>query len=211
MNCPDTLGYGGDMFILGLTGSLGMGKSTTARLFAEEGVPVHDADAVVHRLYEGEAAAAIEAAFPGTTADGKVDREELAARVLGDRVALKRLEAIVHPLVQQAEQRLLAEAEARGEKVAVLDIPLLFETGGEERVDAVVVVSAPPEVQRSRALERPGMTVDKLDAILAKQMPDEEKRRRADFVVDTSRGFEAARAEVRAILKAIATMPTRRR
>jgi dephospho-CoA kinase len=199
------------MFILGLTGSLGMGKSTTARLFAEEGVPVHDADAVVHRLYEGEAAAAIEAAFPGTTADGKVDREELAARVLGDRVALKRLEAIVHPLVQQAEQRLLAEAEARGEKVAVLDIPLLFETGGEERVDAVVVVSAPPEVQRSRALERPGMTVDKLDAILAKQMPDEEKRRRADFVVDTSRGFEAARTEVRAILKAIATMPKRRR
>jgi dephospho-CoA kinase len=199
------------MFILGLTGSLGMGKSTTARLFAEEGVPVHDADAVVHRLYEGEAAAAIEAAFPGTTADGKVDREELAARVLGDRVALKRLEAIVHPLVQQAEQRLLAEAEARGEKVAVLDIPLLFETGGEERVDAVVVVYAPPEVQRSRALERPGMTVDKLDAILAKQMPDEEKRRRADFVVDTSRGFEAARAEVRAILKAIATMPKRRR
>ncbi len=199
------------MFILGLTGSLGMGKSTTARLFAEEGVPVHDADAVVHRLYEGEAAAAIEAAFPGTTADGKVDREELAARVLGDRVALKRLEAIVHPLVQQAEQRLLAEAEARGEKVAVLDIPLLFETGGEERVDAVVVVSAPPEVQRSRALERPGMTVDKLDAILANQMPDEEKRRRADFVVDTSRGFEAARAEVRAILKAIATMPKRRR
>ena len=199
------------MFILGLTGSLGMGKSTTARLFAEEGVPVHDADAVVHRLYEGEAAAAIEAAFPGTTADGKVDREELAARVLGDRVALKRLEAIVHPLVQQAEQRLLAEAEARGEKVAVLDIPLLFETGGEERVDAVVVVSAPPEVQRSRALERPGMTVDKLDAILANQMPDEEKRRRADFVVDTSRGFEAARAEVRAILKTIATMPKRRR
>ncbi len=199
------------MFILGLTGSLGMGKSTTARLFAEEGVPVHDADAVVHRLYEGEAAAAIEAAFPGTTADGKVDREELAARVLGDRVALKRLEAIVHPLVQQAEQRLLAEAEARGEKVAVLDIPLLFETGGEERVDAVVVVSAPPEVQRSRALERPGMTVDKLDAILANQMPDEEKRRRADFVVDTSRGFEAARAEIRAILKAIATMPKRRR
>jgi dephospho-CoA kinase len=199
------------MFILGLTGSLGMGKSTTARLFAEEGVPVHDADAVVHRLYEGEAAAAIEAAFPGTTADGKVDREELAARVLGDRVALKRLEAIVHPLVQQAEQRLLAEAEARGEKVAVLDIPLLFETGGEERVDAMVVVSAPPEVQRSRALERPGMTVDKLDAILAKQMPDEEKRRRADFVVDTSRGFEAARTEVHAILKAIATMPKRRR
>jgi dephospho-CoA kinase len=199
------------MFILGLTGSLGMGKSTTARFFAEEGVPVHDADAVVHRLYDGEAAAAIEAAFPGTTASGKVDRDKLAARVLGDSAALKRLEAIVHPLVQGAEQRLLAEAEARGEKVAVLDIPLLFETGGEKRVDAVVVVSAPPDVQRSRALERPGMTVDKLDAILAKQMPDDEKRRRADFVVDTSRGFEAARADVRAILDAVATMPNRRR
>ncbi|MFL6822552.1 MAG: dephospho-CoA kinase [Xanthobacteraceae bacterium] len=198
------------MFILGLTGSLGMGKSTTARFFAEEGVPVHDADAVVHRLYDGEAAAAIEAAFPGTTASGKVDRDKLAARVLGDSAALKRLEAIVHPLVQEAERRLLAEAETRGEKVAVLDIPLLFETGGEKRVDAVVVVSAPPDVQRSRVLERPGMTADKLDAILAKQMPDDEKRRRADFVVDTSRGFEAARADVRAILNAIATMPRRR-
>jgi dephospho-CoA kinase len=199
------------MFVLGLTGSLGMGKSTTARFFAEEGVPVHDADAVVHRLYDGEAAAAIEAAFPGTTTAGKVDREKLAARVLGDVGALTRLEAIVHPLVQEAERRLLAEAEARGEKVAVLDIPLLFETGGEERVDAVVVVSAPADVQRARTLERPGMTVDKLDAILARQMPDHEKRRRADFVVDTSRGFEAARAEVRAILDAVATMPTRRR
>jgi dephospho-CoA kinase len=199
------------MFVLGLTGSLGMGKSTTARFFAEEGVPVHDADAVVHRLYDGEAAAAIEAAFPGTTTAGKVDREKLATRVLGDSGALKRLEEIVHPLVQAAERRLLAEAQARGEKVAVLDIPLLFETGGEERVDAVVVVSAPADVQRSRALERPGMTVDKLDAILAKQMPDEEKRRRADFVVDTSRGFAVARAEVRAILGAIATMPKRRR
>jgi len=199
------------MFVLGLTGSLGMGKSTTARFFAEEGVPVHDADAVVRRLYEGEAAAAIEAAFPGTTTAGKVDREKLAARVLGDVGALTRLEAIVHPLVQEAERRLLAEAEARGEKVAVLDIPLLFETGGEERVDAVVVVSAPADVQRARTLERPGMTVDKLDAILARQMPDHEKRRRADFVVDTSRGFEAARAEVRAILDAVATMPTRRR
>lgn len=199
------------MFVLGLTGSLGMGKSTTARFFAEEGVPVHDADAVVHRLYEGEAAPAIEAAFPGTTTAGKVDREKLAARVLGDIGALKRLEEIVHPLVQEAERRLLAEAEARGEKVAVLDIPLLFETGGEERVDAVVVVSAPADVQRSRALERPGMTVDKLDAILAKQMPDSEKRRRADFVVDTSHGFAAARADVRAILDAVATMPKRRR
>jgi dephospho-CoA kinase len=198
------------MFILGLTGSLGMGKSTTARFFAEEGVPVHDADAVVHRLYEGEAAPAIEAAFPGVTVAGKVDRNKLGARVLGDSAALKRLEAIVHPLVQEAERCLIAEAQARGEKVALLDIPLLFETGGDRRVDAVVVVSAPPEVQQSRVLERPGMTLEKLEAILAKQMPDAEKRRRADFVVDTSRGFEAARAQVRAILDAIAKMPGRR-
>jgi dephospho-CoA kinase len=198
------------MFILGLTGSLGMGKSTTARFFIEEGVSVHDADAVVHRLYEGEAVTAIEAAFPGTTADGKVDRNKLAARVLGDHAALKRLEAIVHPLVHEAERRLLAEAEARGEKVAVLDIPLLFETGGDARVDAVVVVSAPLEVQHSRVLQRPGMTMEKLEAILAKQMPDAEKRRRADFIVDTSQGLDPARAQVRAILAAIATMPKRR-
>jgi dephospho-CoA kinase len=197
------------MFILGLTGSVGMGKSVTARFFAEAGVPVHDADAVVHRLYEGEAVAAIEAAFPGTTADGKVDRAKLGARVLGDAAGLKRLEAIVHPLVHEAERRLLAEAQARGEKVAVLDIPLLFETGGDERVDAVVVVSAPAEVQRARVLERPGMTVEKLEAIMAKQTPDAEKRRRADFVVDTSKGFDAARAEVRAILAAVARMPKR--
>jgi dephospho-CoA kinase len=199
------------MFILGLTGSLGMGKSTTARFFAEEGVPVHDADAVVHRLYEGEAAAAIEAAFPGTTAGGKVDRTRLAARVLGDAPALARLEEIVHPLVQDAERRLIAEARSRGEKVAVLDIPLLFESGADRRVDAVVVVSAPPEVQRARVLERPGMTVEKLEVILARQMPDAEKRARADFVVDTSHGFDAARAQVRAILAAVATMPKRRR
>jgi dephospho-CoA kinase len=197
------------MFILGLTGSLGMGKSTTARFFAEEGIPVHDADAVVHRLYEGEAVAAIEAAFPGTTAGGKVDRNKLAERVLGDAAALARLEAIVHPLVQAAERRLIAEAEARGEKVAVLDIPLLFESGADRRVDAVVVVSAPADVQQSRVLERPGMTMEKLEAILARQMPDAEKRRRADFVVDTSRGLEAARAQVRAILAAVATMRKR--
>jgi dephospho-CoA kinase len=199
------------MFILGLTGSLGMGKSTTARFFAEAGVPVHDADAVVHRLYEGEAVTAIEAAFPGTTAAGKVDRSKLAARVLGDDAALARLEAIVHPLVSAAERRLIAEAEARGENVVVLDIPLLFETGGDARVDAVVVVSAPPEVQQARVLERPGMTMDKLEAILARQLPDAEKRARADFVVDTSQGFDAARAQVRAILAAVATMPKRRR
>jgi dephospho-CoA kinase len=199
------------MFILGLTGSLGMGKSTTARFFAEEGVPVHDADAVVHRLYEGEAVSAIEAAFPGTTAGGKVDRNKLAARVLGNAAALQKLEAIVHPLVQEAERRLLAAAAANDEKVAVLDIPLLFETGGDRRVDAVVVVSAPPEVQRTRVLERPGMTMEKLESILAKQMPDAEKRRRADFVVDSSQGYEAARAQVRTILDAVAKMPKRRR
>src|SRR5215475_15814869 len=199
------------MLVLGLTGSVGMGKSTTGGFFVEAGVPVHDADAAVHRLYAGEAAPLIEAAFPGTTSGGTVDRTLLARRVLGDQAALKRLEAIVHPLVQASERRFLAEAEARGEKVVVLDIPLLFETGGEERVDAVVVVSAPPQVQRARVLERPGMTAAKLDAILAQQMPDAEKRRRADFVVDTSHGLEAARAQVRAILKAIARMPRRRK
>jgi dephospho-CoA kinase len=199
------------MFILGLTGSLGMGKSTTAQFFADAGVPVHDADAVVHRLYEGEAAEAIEAAFPGTTVAGKVDRTRLGARVLGDPVALRRLEAIVHPMVHEAEQRLLAQAEAAGKKVAVLDIPLLFETGGDQRVDAIVVVTAPPDVQRARVMERPGMTVEKFEAILAKQMPDAEKRRRADFIVDTSQGLDAARAQVRAILEAVATMPKRLR
>jgi dephospho-CoA kinase len=199
------------MFILGLTGSVGMGKSTTAGFFAEAGVPVHDADAAVHRAYEGPAVAAIEAAFPGATADGKVDRAKLAARVLGDATALKRLEAIVHPLVWESERRLVAEAEAQGAKVVVLDIPLLFETEGDKRVDAVVVASAPVEVQRARVLARPGMTEEKLAAILAKQMPDAEKRRRADFVVDTSRGLEAARAQVHAILDAVATMPKRRR
>jgi dephospho-CoA kinase len=199
------------MFILGLTGSLGMGKSATAKMFAEEGVPVHDADAAVHRLYDGEATAAIEAAFPGTTQGGKVDREKLGKRVLGDAAAIKRLEQIVHPLVGAASARFLAEAERNGAAVAVLDIPLLFETGGDARCDAVVVVSAPADMQRTRAFERPGMTEGKLAALLAKQMPDEEKRRRADFVVDTSQGYEPARAQVRDILARIATMPKRRR
>jgi dephospho-CoA kinase len=199
------------MLVLGLTGSVGMGKSTTAGFFVEAGVPVHDADAAVHRLYAGEAAPLIEAAFPGTTAGGNVDRILLAKRVLGDPAALKRLEAIVHPLVQASERRFLAEAEARGDKVVVLDIPLLFETGGETRVDAVVVVSAPAEVQRARVLERPGMTAEKFEAILAQQMPDAEKRRRADFVVDTSQAFDVTRTQVRAVLAAVATMPTRRK
>src|ERR1700676_127294 len=199
------------MFILGLTGSLGMGKSTTAGFFAEAGIPVHDADAVVHRLYEGEAARAIEAAFPGTTTAGKVDRIKLAARVLDDPAALRQLEAIVHPLVQAAEGRFLADARARDAKIVVLDIPLLLETESHHRVDAVVVVTAPSETQRRRVLERPGMTPDKLDALLARQMPDSEKRRHANFVVDTSHGFEAASEQVKEILRAIATMPKRHR
>jgi dephospho-CoA kinase len=197
------------MFILGLTGSLAMGKSATAKMFADEGVPVHDADAVVHRLYEGEATAAIEAAFPGTTANGKVDRDKLSKAVVGDAAAIKRLEAIVHPMVGTAAAKFLAEAERSGAPVAVVDIPLLFETGGDRKCDAVVVVSAPGAVQRRRALERPGMTEDKLAALLAKQMPDAEKRRRADFVVDTSQGFDHARAQVRDILRAVAMMPKR--
>ena len=198
------------MFVLGLPGSLGMGKSTTAKFFAEEGVPVHDADAAVHRLYAGEAAPLIEAAFPGTTVDGKVDREKLGKAVLGDAEAIKKLERIVHPLVRTDEQRFLREAEASGAMVAVLDIPLLFETGGDKRCDAVVVVSAPAEVQRARAFERPGMTEAKFQALLAKQMPDADKRARADFVVDSGKGFEAAHAQVREILRQVATLPKRK-
>jgi dephospho-CoA kinase len=198
------------MFILGLTGSVGMGKSATARLFSEFGVPVHDADGVVHRLYEGEAVDAIEHAFPGTVRDGKVDRGKLAGDVLNDPAALARLENIVHPLVRAAEDELIAAAQRRGEGTVVLDIPLLFETGAEKRVNAVVVVTASPDIQRERVLARPAMTVQKLESILARQMPDAEKRRRADFVVDTSKGFDAAREQVRAILDAIAKMPIRR-
>ena len=198
-------------FVLGLTGSIGMGKSATAKMFAAEGVPVHDADAAVHRLYEGEAAAAVEAAFPGTTANGKVDREKLGQRVLGNDVAVRRLEQIVHPLVRKAEEDFLAEATRKGMKVALLDIPLLYETGGDKRCDAVVVVSAPSEVQRARVFERPGMTEEKFAALLAKQVPDAEKRRRADFVVDSSKGFDHARAQVRDILTRLTTMSKRRR
>jgi dephospho-CoA kinase len=197
------------MFVIGLTGSIAMGKTVTAGLFADAGVPVHDADATVHRLYNSEAAPAIEAAFPGTTRDGKVDRDALSRRVLGDAPALKRLEAIVHPLVRKAEERFLKRAEAAGAKIVVLDIPLLFETGGDSRVDAVVVVSAPADLQRKRALER-GLSAERLDALLARQMPDSEKRRRADFVVDSSQGIEHARAQVHAILAAVAKMPKRR-
>ena len=197
------------MFVIGLTGSIAMGKSTTARLFAEEGVPVHDADAAVHRLYEGEAVAPIEATFPGVTKAGKVDRAALARRVAGDQPALRRLEQIVHPLVRASEIRFLNEIEASGAAIVVLDIPLLFETGGDRRVDAVVVVSAPAETQRARLIER-GIEMERLNALLVRQMPDAEKRRRADFVVDSSQGIEHARTQVRQILKTVAKMPIRR-
>ncbi len=198
------------MVILGLTGSIGMGKSTTAGFFAEAGAPVHDADAAVHRLYAGTAAAAIEAAFPGTVAGGKVDRARLGEQVIDDPAALKRLEAIVHPLVRRDEERFLQAADDAGATIAVLNIPLLFETGSETRCDAVVVVSAPPEMQRARVMTRPGMTEEKFASLLGKQVPDAEKRRRADFVVDTSKDLDSTRAQVRAILQAAAKLPKRR-
>jgi dephospho-CoA kinase len=198
------------MIILGLTGSIGMGKSTTAKLFAEAGVPVYDADATVHMVYEGEAAPAIEAAFPGTTAGGKVDRAKLSAQVVHDAAAMKRLEAIVHPMLRAYHQKFLDEAEQSGAPVAVVDVPLLYETGGEKRVDAVVVVTTTPEVQRERILARDNMTAEKLDAILARQLPDPEKRKRADFIVDTSHGLDPVRARIRDILQEAGKMPRRR-
>ena len=198
------------MFILGLTGSIGMGKSTTAGFFREAGVPVHDSDAVVHRLYEGEAVGPVEAAFPGVALDGKIDRGKLTEKLVGNPDAIRRLEAIVHPLVRAVSERFIAEQAARGARVIVLDIPLLFETGGEKRVDAVVVVSAPAAVQRARVLSRAGMTAQRLDALLARQMADAEKRARAHFVVDSSRSFDSARTQVHGILRAIAPLPGRR-
>ncbi|MBZ9855721.1 dephospho-CoA kinase [Mesorhizobium sp. CA13] len=188
------------MIVLGLTGSIGMGKSTTAKMFAEAGVPVHDSDETVHRLYAGKAAPLVEAAFPGTTGAGGVDRAKLGARVLGDAAALKRLEAIIHPLVRADADAFLARNRAAGAPLAVLDIPLLFETGGRDRVDKVVVVTAPADVQRQRVLARPGMSEEKLASILASQVPDAQKRRQADFVIDTSQGLDAARAAVTAII-----------
>lgn len=198
------------MLLLGLTGSIGMGKSTTAKLFAEAGVPVYDADATVHMLYEGEAVPAIEAAFPGTTADGKVDRNKLSAQVVHDPAAIKQLEQIVHPMLGASRQKFLDDAERSGAPVAVVDVPLLFETGGEKRVDAVVVVTTTPEIQRRRILARDNMTGEKLDAILARQLPDAEKRRRADFVVDTSHGLDPVRTRIRDILTEAVRMPQRR-
>ena len=198
------------MIILGLTGSIGMGKSTTAKLFTEAGVPVYDADATVHMVYEGEAAPAIEAAFPGTTVGGKVDRSKLSAQVVHDAAAMKRLEGIVHPMLRAYHQKFLDEAERSGAPVAVVDVPLLYETGGEKRVDAVVVVTTSPEVQRERILARDDMTAEKLDAILARQLPDAEKRKRADFIVDTSHGLDPVRARIRDILQEAGKMPRRR-
>ncbi|HWZ37426.1 MAG TPA: dephospho-CoA kinase [Bradyrhizobium sp.] len=198
------------MLILGLTGSIGMGKSTTAKLFAEAGVPVYDADAAVHQLYEGEAAPAIEAAFPGTVADGKVDRAKLSARVVHDPAAMRQLEQIVHPMLGASRQKFFDDAEAAGAPVAVVDVPLLFETGGEKRVDAVVVVTTSPELQRERVLARGTMDEEKLNSILARQMPDAEKRKRADFVVDTSHGLDPVRVRIRDILAEAVKMPRRR-
>jgi len=186
------------MIILGLTGSIGMGKSTTTAMFADAGAFVWNADEAVHRLYArgGDAVAAVGEAFPAVVVDGAVDRDRLAAALGRDDEAFRRLEAIVHPLVLKGRREDLAAAGARGVKLAVLDIPLLFETGGAAAVDAVVVVTAPAEVQAARVLARPGMTRERFEAILARQMPDSEKRRRADFVIDTGAGLEAARARV---------------
>ena len=198
------------MFILGLTGSIGMGKSTTARFFREAGVPLNDSDAVVHQLYAGEAVGPVEAAFPGTVVDGKVDRGKLAEKLVGDPDAIRRLEAIVHPLVRAVSQRFMEEQATRGARTVVLDVPLLFETGGDKGVDAVVVVSAPADVQRARVLSRPGISAERFDALLARQMPDAEKRARAHFIVDSSRSFDSARAQVHGILRAVAGLPGRR-
>jgi len=193
------------MILLGLTGSIGMGKSATAQMFSDAGVPVYDADAAVHQLYAqgGAAVAPIEAAFPGVVKDGAVDREALSRAVLNNPAAMKRLEGIVHPLVRQAQERFLDKHRRAGAAMVVLDIPLLFEGGGERFLDAVIVVSAPADLQRARVLQRTGMTEEKFAAILAKQMPDPEKRRRADFVINTGLGFEEARAQVRAVLDAV--------
>ncbi len=188
------------MMILGLTGSVGMGKSTTAQMFVEEGVPMFDADAAVHRLYAGDAVPLIERAFPGTTANGTVDREKLSAQVVGNPEALSRLERLVHPLVGTLRAKFMADAEKSGAKAVLLDIPLLFETGDPSKFHAVIVVSAPAEVQRARVLARPGMTPEKFEAILKRQIPDSEKRARADFVINTGDGLQSARMQVKEIL-----------
>ncbi len=189
------------MIKLGLTGSIGMGKSTTAQIFADKDVPVYDADAIVHQLYQSEAVPLIAEAFPEAVIDGQVDRKILSASVLGKPDELKKLENIVHPLVHAKEQQFLRDAEAKGAKLVVLDIPLLFETGGTHRVDKILVVSAPYEMQRERVLSRENMTEEKFQSILARQMPDAEKRAKADFIVDTGQDKEFARQQVSEILE----------
>ena len=193
------------MIIVGLTGSIGMGKSTVAAMFAEEGAPGFDSDAAVHALYApgGAGVAPVEAAFSGVTKDGAIDRAALSARVVGNAEAIKRLEEIVHPLVRQAQMEFLQSQRDAGTEVVILDIPLLFEGSGAKFVDKTVVVSAPADVQRARVLGRPGMSAEKFEAILARQMPDAEKRARADFVIDTSGSFDDTRAQVRAVLDAL--------
>lgn len=188
------------MILLGLTGSIGMGKSTTARLFEEAGIPVNDADRVVHDLYRGEAVAAVDEAFPGVAVEGVIDRQALSRRLAENPAHFKILEAIVHPLVKAREQRFVQEARAAGSWLVVLDIPLLFEGGGEGRVDYVAVVSCDSSEQRRRVLARPGMTEEKFEMILSRQMPDEEKRKRADFVINTGRGMDHARNQVSDII-----------
>lgn len=188
------------MLRIGLTGSIGMGKSTMGKLFAEAGVPVNDSDAVVHDLYAGEAAPLVHAAFPGTMKEGAVDRQELARQLAGSADGFKRLEAIVHPLVRKREAEFIERERQRGSPMVLLDIPLLFETGAESRVDVIVVVSCDPQIQRERVLARPGMTVEKFDMILARQTPDAEKRARADYVIDTAHSIETARKRVAEIV-----------
>lgn len=188
------------MIVIGLTGSIGMGKSTTAKMFEEEGVLVADSDAMVHDLYRGPAAPLIEAAFPGSVINGVVDRTKLSTFVIGNPANMTKLEAIVHPLVRQAQDEFLADAKSSGAKIAVLDIPLLFETGAQNRVDKIVVVTAPGTVQKQRVMARPGMTSKKFEAIIARQTPDGEKRARADFIIETSQGLDTARRQVKAVL-----------
>jgi dephospho-CoA kinase len=190
------------MIVIGLTGSIGMGKTETARMFAKEGVPVFDSDTIVHRLYDkdGAAVAPIAAAFPDVVVDGRIDRNMLAKHLGANSQDFARLEAIVHPLVHAEQEKFLKKASRKNARLAVLDIPLLFETGRDRDVDKIVVVSAPSDIQRRRVLSRPGMTEAKLAAILTRQLPDSEKRKRADFVVDSSRGLDHARGEVRRII-----------
>ena len=191
------------MFKLGLTGSIGMGKSTTGQMFVDRGCPLHHADATVHRLYQGRAVPLIEKAFPGTTGPDGVDRQALSKRVLNNPKAMQKLEAIIHPLVHEEEQTFYRKAEAMGASIVVLDIPLLFETNATGRVDATLVVTASPDQQRTRVMARPGMTEEKFEAILSRQMPDAEKRKRADYIIDTGKGLEEAERQVEKILKDI--------